>query len=263
MSTENSTPDLQAGDPRTRTGKIGALALVAAVGVAVAVLAVGSTADAGESERAAAPTPMGAGRIEGPSVRRLSRVVEGVRFSLEVPATWERGPVKRLSHSGKFWTGRLFVSKNTAGPQGAEAVLFWTSFPEGYRADPCANLVRRPIGPSAADLVSAMVRTPGIELLDGPVKTAVGGRGATYAALRVLLDLGCDPGFFYTWRPRGPRGQCWAACWLESNPGDTIRVWVVEVGGTRLVLEAETGAQAGLSVEPEVRQMVKSIRFDS
>ena len=243
--------------------KVGALAVVAAVGALVAVVVVRSGPDASPSAQTTASASSDVGSVQGPRARRLSRVVQGVRFSLEVPTSWERGPVKRLTGSGRFRTGRLFVSKNTIGPQGAEAVLFWTSFPDGYRAGPCANLLRRPIGPSAADLVSAMVRTPGIELLDGPVKVTVGGRPATHAALRVFLDLGCDPGFFYTWRPRGPRGRCWATCWLESNLGDTISVWVVEVGGTRLVLEAETSAQAGLSVEPEVRQMVTSIRFDS
>jgi hypothetical protein len=240
--------------------KVGAFAAVAVV---LTALVVRPTADAGESEQAAASTARGVARSEIPSVRRLSRIVERVRFSLEVPTSWEQGPVKRLSHSGRHRTGRLFVSKNTVGPQGAEAVLFWTSFPEGYRAEPCANLLRRPIGPSTGDLASAMVHTPGIELVDGPAKVAVGGRPATHVVLGVLLDLGCDPGFFYTWRPRGPRGQCRAACWLESSDGHTIRVWVVDVSGTRLVIEAESSSQAGLSVEPEIRQMVKSIRFHS
>lgn len=236
---------------------------LAAVAVVLTVLVARPTASAGENEQAMASTPQGVGRSESPSARRLSRVVEDVRFSFEIPTSWERGPVKRLSHSGTLRTGRLFVSKNTWGSQGAEAVLFWTSFPDGYRAEPCANLLRRPIGPTTGHLASAMVRTPGIELVDGPAKVAVGGQPATHVVLRVHLDLGCDPGFFYTWRPRGPRGQCWAACWLESSEGHTISVWIVDVSGTRLVIEAETSAQAGLSVEPEIWQIVKSIRFSS
>jgi hypothetical protein len=105
-------------------------------------------------------------------------------------------------------------------------------------------------------------RTPGIELVDGPVKVAVGGRRATYVGLRVLLDIGCDPGFFFTWQPRGPGGECWGACWLESSLGDTIWVWVVEVNGARLVVEAQMTEQAGPDVEHEIRQIVDSIRFD-
>lgn len=233
---------------------------LAAFVLVLTVLVVRPTAGAGETEQAAS-TPKGVGS-KSPSARRLSRVVEDVRFSLEVPTSWERGPVKRLSHSGRLRTGKLFVSRNTVGSQGAEAVLFWTSFSDGYRAEPCANLLSRPIGQTTGRLASAMVRTPGIELVDGPSKVAVGGRPATHVVLRVLLALGCDPGFFYTWQPRGPRGECWAACWLESSEGDTINVWIVDVGRTRLVIEAETSPRAGLSVEPEIRRMVKSIRFE-
>jgi hypothetical protein len=108
-----------------------------------------------------------------------------------------------------------------------------------------------------------MTRTPGIEVVNGPVKTAVDGRRATYVMLRAFLDLGCDPGFFFTWQPRGPDGECWGACWLESSLGDTISVWIVDVRGTRLVVEAESTERAGPDVEKEIRAIVKSIRFDA
>lgn len=244
--------------------KAGALAVVAAVGALLAVLVVRSVSDGRQSEQTAAPAASDVDRLQPPSTRRLSRVVEGVRFSFELPkCCWERGPAKRLPDLSGFRTGRLFVSENTVGPQGAEAVVFWTSFPDAANTDPCANLLRRPVGPSAADLVSAMARTPGIEVLDGPVKTAVGGRPATYVRLGAFLDVGCDPGFFFTWRPRGLGGECWGACWLVSSEDDTISVWVVDVDGTRLVVEAETTEAVGSDVEKEIRDIVKSIRFHS
>lgn len=243
--------------------KVGALAVVAAVGALVAVLAGRSGPDGSQVEQTIASVSSDVGLVQRPPVRRLSRVVDGVRFSFELPnCCWARGPIKRLPDLSGFQYERLFVTENTVGPQGAEAVVFWTSFPNG-RAEPCSNLLRGPVGPSAADLASAMVRTPGIELADGPVKTSVDGRRATYVMLRVLLDLGCDPGFFFTWQPRGRRGQCLGSCWLESSMGDTIRVWVVEVDGKRLVFEAATTERTGPGVEQDIRQIVESIRFSS
>jgi hypothetical protein len=80
--------------------------------------------------------------------------------------------------------------------------------------------------------------------------------------LTLLEDLGCDPGFFFTWRPRGPRGECWGACWLESSAGDTIRVWIVDVGGRRLFIEAATRDHRKFLAQ-EIEKIVRSIRFES
>jgi hypothetical protein len=51
-------------------------------------------------------------------------------------------------------------------------------------------------------------------------------------------------------------------CWVKTNVGDTIRVWIVEVKGTRLFFEAETTDQASPALEQEIQQIVGSIRFD-
>jgi hypothetical protein len=75
--------------------------------------------------------------------------------------------------------------------------------------------------------------------------------------VRVREDVGCDPGFFFTWAP--PDG---GAFWLDTLPGDTIRVWIVDVNGTHFVIEAETRPNAGPEVEQEIQQFVDSIRFD-
>jgi hypothetical protein len=51
-------------------------------------------------------------------------------------------------------------------------------------------------------------------------------------------------------------------CWTETSTGDTIRVWIVDMGGTRLFFEAETSTQADADLEREVQRIVRSIRFD-
>ena len=190
----------------------------------------------------------------------VSRTVEGVRFSLSVPRSgWGKGPNERIG--GVFRTGSLFISKSTAGPQDAEAVIFWSSFPHGNEAAPCGKLLSS-AGGSTADLAAAVARAPGIAVLSGPTRVTVGGRPAQHVTVSVRKDIGCDPGFFYTWRPRGPRGQCFGACWTESSVGDTIRVWIVAVDGKRLFIEAETAKRGDPSVDQEITKIIESIRFE-
>jgi hypothetical protein len=73
----------------------------------------------------------------------------------------------------------------------------------------------------------------------------------------VREDLGCDPGFFYNWK-----AKLVDALWTETKPGDTIRVWIVEVDGALLFIAGETKPDAGSGVEQEIRQIIGSIRFD-
>jgi hypothetical protein len=74
--------------------------------------------------------------------------------------------------------------------------------------------------------------------------------------LTVRENVGCDPGFFYTWRHQ-PGG----ALWPTTGVGDTIRVWIVAVNRTRLFIAAATNEQATSSLKKEIQQVVGSIRF--
>jgi hypothetical protein len=85
----------------------------------------------------------------------------------------------------------------------------------------------------------------------------VGGLPAAYVVVTVQDDAGCDPGFFYRWN-----GQCWGPCWMESTVGDTIRVWLVDVDGTRLFIAAETSSQSDAALDGEIERIVGSIRFE-
>lgn len=180
-----------------------------------------------------------------PSRRRVSRTVGGVPFSFKVPTGgWE-----------KF--GRISINKSIFGPQGAEAIIFWASFPDGDTADPCAAVLGG-AGRSAASLATAVATAPGTVLIPGPREVTLGGRPAKRVVLVVLEkgSLGCEPGFFYGWDDVEA-----GALWTETREGDTIRVWIVEVGGTRLFIEAETSAEANSQLEDEVVKIVESIRF--
>jgi hypothetical protein len=170
---------------------------------------------------------------------RLSAAAGDVRFSFEIPSPgW-----------GRF--GNISINKSIVGPQGAEAIIFWTTVPDGI-AEPCTALS----GPSGA--VAATIATaPGMELDAGPSNVVLGGYPAKYVTVTVREDAGCDPGYFFTW----PDVR-WGALWPATGVGDTIRVWIVDVGSTRLFIEAETNDQADPDLEREVQQIVGSIRFE-
>ena len=186
-----------------------------------------------------------------------SLTVDGVPFSFLVPSEgWVSGPIQKLRYGG-FWHGSLLISKSTGGGQGAEAVIYWIGFPDGKYADPCLNLLFPSVGPSAADLADSVARARAAELLAGPSDVTVGGHPAKLVTLRVLADLGCNPGFFFTWP-----GECWGPCWMTTDVGTTIRVWIVDVNGTRLFVAGATHADAGPDLTQEIQEIVDSIEFD-
>lgn len=184
------------------------------------------------------PDPAG-----GPVVGTISRSEGGIPVSLRVTAAgWE-------AHDN------ISINKNIRGPQGAEAIVFWASFPDGDSADPCPNLLSPSIGPTLGDLAAAVARAPGIEAVKGPSTVTVGGRAAKHVVLTVRQNVGCHPGFFYAWRE-----TVGGAYWGETK-AETINVWIVEVDGTRLFIEAQTSKDATPELQQEIEEIVESIRF--
>ena len=142
---------------------------------------------------------------------RHSVLVEGVPLSFVIE---DRG-----------WEpyGSLLLSKSFIGPQGAEAVIFWAGYPNGTYADPCFWQEGR-ITP--AEVAAAVAADPGVELVSGPSEVVVGGLPAQHVVVRVVHDLGCDPGYVYNWK-----AQTGGAMWTKSEVGDTIRVWIIDMDG--------------------------------
>jgi hypothetical protein len=160
--------------------------------------------------------------------------------------------------------GPISLNKSSEGPQDAEAIIYWTSFPKGDHADRCARELAPPIGRSADSLAAVVSTAPGTELVKGPLNVTVGGYPAKHVVLTVREDVGCDPGFFYTWRDRFS-----GALWSTTTVGDTIRVWIVPVAGThfskrmRLFIAAATNEEADATLKREVEQIVGSFRYES
>jgi hypothetical protein len=94
-----------------------------------------------------------------PAVPFPEAIVGDVQFRFGVvPATgWQR-PTLAFS-----------LNKSVMGPQDAEAIIFWTSFPDGGYVSPCANVLGPEAGGSAADLAAAVATARGTALVKGPL----------------------------------------------------------------------------------------------
>jgi hypothetical protein len=205
------------------------------------------------------------GRVVPLAVGRHSLTVDGVPFSFSVS-----------THTDDGWAdyGGVSINKSISGPQTAEGIIYWTGFPDGAHTDPCGQMLRLQVGSSAADVAEAVAIAPGIELVERPSDVTVGGRPAKHVVVIVREDVGCDPGYFFSWyETRG------GPFWGRTYPGDTINVWIVDVDGTRLFIASEIHRDdyPGASgpdvltetektrldrLEQEIQQIVDSIRFE-
>ena len=207
-------------------------------------------AAAGTSHYRTAPTPMGAWSFPvsvGPDadlrIGRHAAVVDGIALSFIIPTSgWE-------PQSG------FIVSKSSRGPQRAEATIRWTTFPHSGSTPTCTGLLELAANPSAQEFAAALARAPGIDVVSGPSEVTVGGRAAQHLVLTVRADLGCDPGYFYSFEALDG-----GAIWDQTNVGDTISAWIVDVDDTLLFIEGEAHHD-GLPLIDEIDQVVDSIRF--
>jgi hypothetical protein len=160
--------------------------------------------------------------------------------------------------------GQISVNKSETGPQGAEAIIYWSSYPQGGYNDPygqyavpCDRVLKPPIGPSLSDLLAAVAGAPGVDVVAGPSDVTVGGYPAKRMALTVRNDIGCDPGFFWSWHDA--QG---GALWTTTEVGSVIKVWIVDVKGQHLFIGAATARSASPGLDDEIEQIIGSIRFN-
>ena len=145
--------------------------------------------------------------------------------------------------------GDISINKSTVGPQGAEAMIFWTSFPVGR--------ARRPLRPPPQPARRILGRRSGVRGLDGardrPRLGAFGrhrGTGGTRSTWSSSSSRTSDA--IPATSSRGATGRP-GALWPSTNVGDTIRVWIVQVHGTVLFIEAETTTQANAATRARDR----------
>jgi hypothetical protein len=115
-----------------------------------------------------------------------------------------------------------------------------------------------PVPRTVTELAAEVATAPGTELLAGPSNVIVGGRRGKHVELLVDQDLGCDPGYFFIWHDMEA-----GALWPATEVGDTISVWVVDVGHTPVFIAAVTSEEATEGLQQQIGVILRSIRFQA
>jgi hypothetical protein len=167
---------------------------------------------------------------------------QGGRFVIKYPNTGTPVPVLGLS----VWdVGQVFRDP-----------CHW----EGQDFDP---------GPTAEDLVSALVAQK-LRNATKPADVALAGYKGKYLELSVPADMksttwtdfdGCDTddagnATFFSWLGNGLGSR------YEMVPGQVDRLWVLDVNGKRLVVDATYSPDTTQADRAEQEQVVESLRFD-
>ena len=128
-------------------------------------------------------------------------------------------------------------------------------------ADPC-NIDRGPMdppaGPSVDDLVAALTSLPGMTVTKPVDVTVSGYHGKQFTMTAPASTAGCtlEPGIgFRIWElPLGATN--------DMQPGQSQQVTVLDVDGTRIVLDVSGFENGSTKLTPEVQAIVDSIRIE-
>lgn len=143
----------------------------------------------------------------------------------------------------------------TDAPDGGALVMGWTSNTVRVQSEPCLSknhqLPDVEVGRGVDDFVDVVTSQ---RWFNGkaPVDTRIGGAAGRYFSLRGPADLsGCEE-----WRP-------WDPGFYAQGPKNIWEVWVLDVGGHRVLIVIDYFPGTPKTTVAQLRDMVKSIRFTS
>jgi len=268
MVTKQTEPDVDAWREQerrqrrtSRNRKFGALALAAVMGVAAVVVVIKAADDGTGTQPGGQPTgtkaePIGSitdGPLEpGRYVIATYNAAFNAshRITIDVPDGYE----------GVGFGVGFSVLKTPVSVSGSDTGV--ALYDVGYSfADACNwSGTQSPIS-SADELVAALAGQQGLRP-SPPTDVVVSGSSGTFMELTVPAQTKLDR----CWRDRM---QAWAltgdgsnAIWL-NNPGQHDLLWILEVDGLPLVIDAFLAADASAQDRAELLQMVESIQIDA
>jgi len=171
-----------------------------------------------------------------------------LRGTLTVPAGWHA-------------LERAAVLKNASGepPDGA-GLLSWAGNLNVF-GDPCqwaGSLPDPPTGPTVDDLVAALLAQP-VRDASAPTDIAVDGYSGVALELTVPADLDfadCDSGEFRSWT------NAEGAVRFHQGPGQHDLLWIIDVNGTRVVIDSGFFSDGTSAVDiAELQAIRDSIQF--
>jgi hypothetical protein len=180
---------------------------------------------------------------------RFAATVAGVRLTFDISTPgWHPSAM-----SGQYDGGVI------RGPDFEDSFGFWS--PNVVMSDPCDSESGRPVGPTAADLATAIASIPGVDVV-APTNATVDGHKAKYLEVTVPADLVCpgsdDQTAVTLWR----FGDLHSGMGHAFGPGHRILVWIVDVDGARIFIEANMSPIDVTVTVRDIREIVDSIRFE-
>jgi hypothetical protein len=231
----------------------GAAAVVVAILLTGAVLLYGnggfgtgsSTPEPSVSQSVSQPaTPVASGSLPG-----SGSITEGA-YTIAAPF-----PVQLRLDIGPGWTmwsggvEPITVAMYKGSPNEPAGLALGFLIVDNVFADPCdesAGVMDPPVGPEPIDLADALIAQTGTESTD-PAPVEIDGYSGVYLDYRNTGDGDC--GSMVRWPGR------------QALVGERDQVWILDVDGTRLVIDA--ASFAGTSVEDlaETRSMVEGLQI--
>jgi hypothetical protein len=155
------------------------------------------------------------------------------------------------------WTGNdnWYVSKHAGS--GSMYIVFWKMPDEAnVYTDPCGHaLADPPIGSSVAELADGLAAISGVEASE-PSPIEIGGYAGEMVSLVLPTDASCAPASFWLWTDSGDAGGVRYA----QYPGERDLIWVIDVGGTRILLLGETPPDATAADVAELRSIIEAMQ---
>ena len=190
----------------------------------------------------AVPQPVVVGRALQPGIYMLP--VRKLQVTFDVPAGWQGWELGVVHQGG-------------ADPPSGAGFGVWVV--TNVYEDPChwnRSLAQPPVGPTVSDLVDALVAQRGYPA-SVPIAAAIGGRPATRLDHVVPEDLDFDT----CW---GSSFRSWQANLddrYHQGPGQVDRLWILEVLGTRVVIDASYYPGTTASDRAALFDIVRSVRI--
>jgi hypothetical protein len=199
------------------------------------------------------PTPQGLLPV-GAHTLNDGEVLEGLPtlpITVTLPAGWYGDP-----------GGGILVKEDNAGaPDGAGLITF---FGDLYvYGDPCQWAATRPDTPATTvdELVAALTAQASRDATE-PVDVMVGGYAGRSITLHVPDDAvfsECDSGEFGSW---GMTDDDVRPFRYHQDPGQIDRLWILDVGGTLVVIDVAYYDGTPTSVIDEMEAIVESATFE-
>ena len=233
-------------------------ALSAGVAIVVALAVAITFLPGPDADPLPDPTPTSLYRSEPDLLPSGAYVIDKLfehPITLELPANWTG-----LEHS----RGQALIIKTVDGePFGtvASTVLLGIYAPDRVYADPCRDRAPSTGEPATfVGIVAGLTHAVGVEA--GPLEdTTLGGRPAKVFDLRNTIDMDqCRSKPFNQWSFRDESGVGRGNG--TSSGGAHQRVWIVDVEGTVILIDADSGDDSFTEDVEELYQIVESIQFE-